>query len=192
MPSPKWTVEETEQLKTLWGNTPLTEISKQLGRSINSINHKASRLGITKRKARWTEAEIEFLSDNWGKYRLDTLCKKLNRSRNGVIDMAVRILQLGPSTQSQGRLTARCLADTLGVCNDTVLNWIKRHGLKARLKATHSIKKVYQIEMSDFWKWAEANQHRFDSMRFEKNTLGPEPAWMRDKRRDDFWKNRES
>lgn len=187
----KWSPQEIEQLKNLWGTATPEEIAQQLNRSVNGINHEASRLGISNRKARWTEEELEYLEENWGRYKLETLCKHLKRPKDGVIDMAVRVLALGPSTQNQGKLTARCLATAIGVCPETVFKWLNRHGLKHAKKVTRRSKKVYQIDLKDFWKWAETNQHRFDSMRFEKGILGPEPPWMKEKRREDFWRNKE-
>jgi len=188
--SSKWSESEVVRLKELWGTMKPDDIASLLGRTENSINHKASRLGIAQKKDRWTDDEIEFLSENWGKFKIETLCKKLGRTKYGVRDMAVRVLKLGPSTMNQGMFTGRQLANSLGVCNDTVSIWLKKCGLNHKLKITYNSLKVYQIDIKDFWKWAEKNQQRFDSCRFEKGYLGAEPEWMKEKRRSDYYVNR--
>ena len=43
----------------------------------------------------------------------------------------------------------------------------------------------YQIDIDDFWEWAEKNQWRFDSKNLELLMFGPEPKWMQEKRRQD-------
>ncbi len=187
--SKKWTEEETKTLIRLWDTMEVEGIAEKLGRSVNSVNHKASRLGISSPRAPWTEDEIDYLSNSWGKFKLETLCKNLGRSKYSVLDMAVRVLKLGPSTQNQGHLTGRCFAKNLGVSGWRVYEWIQKHGLKGRKMVTRAKRQVYQINVNDFWEWAEHNQHRFDSGMFEKNTFGPEPDWMKEKRRNDYWRN---
>lgn len=185
-PNRGWTEKEENKLITMWGKVPVEKISEKLDRTVNAINHKASRLEITKKSTRWTDEEINYLSDNWGKFTLKTLCQELGRTEYGVLDMAVRILELGPSKDNQGKLTARVLAEAIGVSPAVVFNWLKRHGLKGSLKATRKKRKVWQIDVSDFWKWAKENQDRIDASLFEWGVLGAEPDWMQEKRRKDI------
>lgn len=134
----------------------------------------------------WKPHEINFLEENWGKYKVSTLAKQLQRPENGVLLKAKR-LGLGPSKEGQGLLNANQLASALGVDRHAITDyWIAKCGLKAVRKATRAIYKFWLIDIKDFWKWAEDNQDKFDTRRFETHTLGAEPAWMKLKRREDM------
>ena len=55
-----WTKEEVHKLKKLYSKFCLCEVSEKMGRSIPSVQHKLTRLGLRKRK-RWTEEEFKVL-----------------------------------------------------------------------------------------------------------------------------------
>lgn len=134
----------------------------------------------------WRQHEVEYLSENWGKYKVSTLAKQLQRPENGIVLKAKR-LGLGPSNEGQGLINANQLSIALGVDRHCITDyWIAKCGLKAIRKATKESYKFWLIDIKDFWKWAEANQEKFDSRRFEYLTLGPEPGWMKTKRREDM------
>jgi len=42
-----------------------------------------------------------------------------------------------------------------------------------------------QVDIEEFWTWAERNQDILDFSRFEENALGMEPAWGKEKRKID-------
>jgi hypothetical protein len=133
----------------------------------------------------WMQEEINFLEENWGKRKVSTLSKQLNRSENGIVLKAKR-LGLGPSKENQGLLNANQLAVALGVDRHAITDyWIEKCGLRAVRKVTKELFKFWSINIDDFWKWAKDNQDKFDTRRFEQLLLGPEPAWMKDKRRLD-------
>ena len=54
--------------------------------------------------------------------------------------------------------------------------------MKYRCMKKNKVKVVY---LDDFWKWAEENKAFLDFSRFEKHALGKEPAWVKQKRRED-------
>lgn len=134
----------------------------------------------------WFDCETEYLEDNWGKLSVGTIAKKLGKSENAVILKAKRI-GLGPSISAQGKLNANQLADAIGVDIHAIIDyWIPKYGLRAVRKVTRLVNKFWLIDIKDFWKWAEKNQDKFDSRRFEPLSLGPEPKWMKEKRKADM------
>lgn len=53
------------------------ELAKRLGRSIDSVTHKLSRLGIARESYEWTEEKDNFLKDNIAKFSYRELAEKL-------------------------------------------------------------------------------------------------------------------
>lgn len=142
--------------------------------------------GVNEMPKSWSRGEIEFLQENWGKFTVAYLAKQLDRSVHGVILKAKR-MALGPSKENQGLLTANQLSVALGIDRHTVVDfWIERCNLRAIRKATRNVFRFYLVDANDFWKWAEENQEKFDSRRIEPLILGPEPPWMKQKRRADL------
>jgi hypothetical protein len=133
----------------------------------------------------WSEEEIDFLDENWGKYALKKLAKRLNRTETAIIVKAKR-LGLGPTKYNTEYMNARELSGALGVDMHVITDrWIPKYGLKARRKVTLKTFKFWRIKIEDFWAWAEYNQDKFNSRRFEQGTLGKEPGWMQIKRKRD-------
>jgi len=60
----KWLPEEIEALKKLYGKKKVREIARLLRRSPDSIEHKASELGL-RRPGYWSQEEIEILKENY-------------------------------------------------------------------------------------------------------------------------------
>ena len=138
---------------------------------------------ITRKK--WTKEQEEFLAEKWGKYSLPDLAKRLKRTPNAV-ELKARKLRLECTKLSQGLLTAQDLADAVKVCPHTVIEWwIRRYGLPAKKRVTRRSRQFWQIDITDFWKWAKQNQDKFDSRRIEPLVLGFEPEWMVEKRKAD-------
>lgn len=137
------------------------------------------------RAKNWTDDEDLWLEENWGKLDLNTLSVMLGRAEVGITLRAKRI-GLGPSKDGQGLLNANQLSKSLGIDRHCITDyWIPQCGFPAFKKVTKKVMAFWMIRISEFWKWAETNQDKFDSRRFEAATLGPEPEWMESKRAAD-------
>jgi hypothetical protein len=132
----------------------------------------------------WTAEEEDYLAESWGVIKIPTIAEELGRTEIAVISKAAK-MGLGHYYAAQGKLTANYLAIEVGVHVITVLNWIRKYGLKAIQKRVSKKRIHYQIDAEDFWKWAEQNQWRFDSKNLEPLVFGIEPEWMKEKRMRD-------
>jgi hypothetical protein len=126
---------------------------------------------------KYAAEELKTLREWVGHYPLSLIAKKLNRTAIGI---EVKLTRLGiTNTKNEsGCLTAGELARIIGVDRNTVIGWIKRHGLKSRNQITRH-KKVYTfIQTEEFWRWAFANKERVDFSKISRNSLPPEPEWL--------------
>lgn len=87
----KWSEEEIEILKKEYSKingknvtNVLEKLSKQLGRSKNSIRNKAYYLGITHKEKFYTDKEIMFLKENINKMTYDDIAIKLGKDKSNV------------------------------------------------------------------------------------------------------------
>lgn len=98
-----WTAEEVFILKVYCPLECSEALSKRLGRSVSSIQNKASKLGLKiKRKQmnlKWTKEMEFYLKRNAGKVKVSTLCRNLKVSRTAVRHKASR---MGVSLREKG------------------------------------------------------------------------------------------
>ena len=77
---PNYTIEEDNYILANYANMTQREIGEALGRDIKSIQHRAERLGIKKKKCkRWTKEEDEFIKSSYRKLKLTEVSIALNR-----------------------------------------------------------------------------------------------------------------
>lgn len=79
----KWTEDELIFLKNNYFNMTSEEISKVLGRNVNSINAKKDELGLLKMSF-WSKEEVDFLISNYKRMTYNELGKKLNKTEGSV------------------------------------------------------------------------------------------------------------
>ncbi len=136
---------------------------------------------------KWTEEEKEYLEEFWGIKSINAICVHLGRSVNAINVMRHR-LSLGPFLEAGGYITLHQLYIALGLgsatCSYKNKSWIENRGLPVKYK-TLSEKRVKVIYLEEFWKWAEKNRAFLDFSKFEENSLGMEPSWVKEKRRRD-------
>lgn len=136
----------------------------------------------------WTKEEDEYLNEYWGTKSVQAICKHLDRSENAIIVRASRN-KLGAFTESGSYITFYQLISALYNTKKVyAYTWTRelwqKNGLKMRLKkVNHS--KIWVVEISDFWDFAEKNRHLINFSRLEKNALGFEPPWVEEQRRLD-------
>ena len=139
----------------------------------------------------WTQEEKRYLEENWGTLSIGTIAKNLGRSKNGIEVMKNR-LGLGAFLDSGDYVTWKQLLDAIGMGGGygyKKISWIQNRDFPIHSKrvGSNSFKVVY---LEEFWEWAEKNRDLLDFSKFEENTLGMEPEWVKTKRRHDVERNR--
>ncbi len=184
-PSNIWQEEEIEQLKVLINEKkPVSEIANELNRTVNAIYQKAEKLGIPLNDI-WTEEEQELLKEMWGNIKIETISKKLNRNTKAIKHQAV-LMNLGSMiTNNYNHLTLTDLCEIFKISRDTIKStWIPR-GLVVRKKSLSKKKSYYLVPIKSLFTFLEKNQDIWDIHNLEKNSLGKEPKWLKEKRKQE-------
>ncbi|GAA4827856.1 hypothetical protein GCM10023310_00650 [Paenibacillus vulneris] len=132
----------------------------------------------------WTPQETEFLQDRWGTLSIKAIAKQLGRNINSVKLKASKI-GLGDPRMNFDGITVCQLGKALNREYSVVKSWIKRYNMPARKKIFCQESRVLVIGYDEFWKWAEQHKELMNFAKMEPNTLGPEPAWVKIKRKAD-------
>ena len=189
--SNEWTNEEIETLKLLSDKYHYSEIAKIMNKTENAIYIKARRLGITliQDRRKWTEEEETLLSDLWGTKSIETIAKTMKRTVFSLKVKAVR-MGLGPMVRNNYDLiTISDMCDLLSVTRDRITTtWINL-GLNLKKKKLTNNMAYYVITWNDLMAFLENNQNEWDSRCVEKNMLGTEPEWLKEKRIRDIEEN---
>lgn len=138
----------------------------------------------------WTRKEEKYLIENWGMVSISTIAKKLGRSENAVIVRKDR-LRLGAFLESGDYVTWNQLQHAIGCKGGSsykMKSWVANRGFPIHTKRVNnnSFKIVY---LDEWWIWAEKNRDLLDFSKFEENSLGLEPDWVKEKRKHDFEKS---
>ena len=139
----------------------------------------------------WTKQEEEYLAENWGSVSVSTLAKNLGRSENAIVVRKCR-LGLGAFLDNGDYVTWNQLLETIGHGHTNsykMKSWVQNRDFPVHTKRVNnnSFKVVY---LHEWWIWAEKNRDLLDFSKFEENTLGVEPDWVKEKRRHDIEKRR--
>ena len=100
--------------------------------------------------------------------------EKLNRSVASVKRKAAN-LNLNHYTDS---LSAKIVAKCFVVDVSVVIRWINKFDLPCK-KVVCGNQMRYLIEGEKFWKWAENNKDIINWAKYERQSLLPEPDWLR-------------
>lgn len=180
----KWTDEEDEQLLELLSSYSLFEIAGILERSTDAIYTHAISLGynIDIKHRNWTKEEEILLSDIWGTMSIENIAKKLNRTV-AAIKNRVHILGLGPQIENNyDGLKIQDIADMFKVNRNVILtSWVSL-GLKLNFRKRSNYSTYSYVEIKDLYEFLEKNPNIWDSRNLEKNILGLEPDWLKEKR----------
>lgn len=133
----------------------------------------------------WTKEEVDYLQEYWGVKSIKSIAKKLNRSVNAVKIKAQKIGLVDPRFSFDG-ITVNQLAIALKEDYRKVKNWIKVHDFPVKKRIFAIENRVLIVTYQDFWKWAESHKQLLSFDRLEENLLGPEPAWVKEKRKADI------
>jgi hypothetical protein len=139
------------------------------------------------RAKHWTEEEIEYLCEKWGTVSINGIANHLGRSI-GAVQLKAHKLGLSDARFSYDGITLNQLAIALNRSYSVLKNWIKSYDFPARKKVFCKEAKVWVVKYEDFWDWAEEHKSLLDFARLEPNLLGPEPEWVKEKRKADIIK----
>ena len=81
------------------------------------------------------------------------------------------------------------ISELLGVNINTVsVSWLSL-GLKYKIQKVSKSKSYKYVEIKDLYEFLQQNQNIWDSRNLEKNILGVEPNWLKEKRKLDKEQN---
>lgn len=179
-----WTKEEELQLLELLSNHSTFEISTLLGRSEEAVNVRAKKLGYDTdvKNRRWTRDEEDLLSELWGNKSIEYIANKLNRSYSSIYN---RVSQLGLGSSISNNydgLTIPEISTMFGVSASTILtSWVVL-GLIVTTRKISAFRFYSYVTIEHLYQFLETNQNIWDSRCLEKNILGIEPEWLKEKR----------
>lgn len=189
-----WTEDEYKLLEklTMIDKKSPKEIAEILGRTEDAIIIKINRRGLqiqTNDKRYWTDEEETLLSDLWGQEPVELIAKKLNRTVSSIKNK-VFLLGLGSAVNNNyNGLTIKEISELLGININTVsVGWIGL-GLKYKVQRISKSKSYRYVEAKDLCEFLKDNQNIWDSRNLEKNILGAEPEWLKEKRKLDREQN---
>ena len=140
----------------------------------------------------WTQEEDDYILDHAHRYSYDFMGEKLGRTARAVQN---RLIEINGADKREltGMITASDLADILKKDRSTITRYIKEKGLPAKrpilgYKGADMKRKLWLIDPETFWKWAEKNRELFNFYIVEKHALSPEPEWVDEQRKIDFYK----
>jgi len=137
-------------------------------------------------KKPWAHDEEERLCELWGGYGgIPRIAKTMGRSESA-IKIRARKLKLGPY-RNGGTLVSLLQVAKVIVGSENVAYSMKQweeHGLPIHKTRVQS-NTWKQVDIDEFWEWAEANKDILDFSRFEEDALGIEPKWVKKKRKVD-------
>lgn len=133
----------------------------------------------------WTATEMDYLSEKWGTVSLKGIAAHLGKSLDAIKLKAQRS-GLTDARFSGDGITINQLAKALNRQYSSLKYWYLEKDLPARKKVFCKSAKVLFISYPDFWEWAELNKTLMNFAEFKEYDLGPEPKWVKVKRRADL------
>ena len=178
-----WTGEEVERLKEMNETHSIEEIAEALNKTVAAVTLKINRLHLT-RPTVWTKEEEEFLKNNWGVLQIDIIADAIDRSLAAIRNKVSR-LGLLQSSEAGSLLKLADISEATGISVKQMKSW-KEDGLKIKTRYLSKHDKIYYIDVEDLFAFLELNQGEFDSRKIEPLILGPEPVWLKEKRKKDI------
>lgn len=134
----------------------------------------------------WTESDIQYIIRWWGNKPKCDIAKKLKRTIKSVMGMAYR-LDLGPQLGTRDGVTLNVLIRELyGGSRKANEKDYKRYMSSGApyFIVQYDKRRHYLVNLDKFWEWAEKNRNVYDLTKLEKYSLGKEPQWMLEYRRE--------
>lgn len=180
----EWTREEETELLELLSSYSSSDVAGLLERSEEAVIVKAISLGynIDSKHRKWTKEEEILLSDLWGTESIENIARKLNRT---VSSIANRVYILGLGSQIENNydgLRIQDISDLFQINRNVILtSWVSL-GLKLSFRKRSNYSVYSYVQINNLYEFLEKNQNIWDSRNLEKNILGTEPEWLKEKR----------
>lgn len=184
----RWTAEEDQYIAEHYKSDSVEDIAKHLNRSVKAVYMRAFRKKKKSSHA-WSEEEIEYLEEHYGKKSNLLIAKKLGRSVQAVEKKAARRM-LGRKDTADGLITFHALYTLLrgtAPCRKTK-EYLKRHGLRTYTYRLYNgiLCESELVNIDEFWKWAEQHRGIVSFAKLEENSLGLEPKWVKEQRKQEW------
>lgn len=133
---------------------------------------------------RWTKKETQYLYESWGSIFPETIAKKVGRTVTAVKYKAYKE-GLDDIRLHLNGVTVYQLSQVLNRSTSCVANYIKLYGLPVSYFRVSDKQRVKYITYDNWWKWAERNKEKIDFRDLERLSMGPEPKWVNEQRKQD-------
>ncbi|WP_129703773.1 MarR family transcriptional regulator [Priestia megaterium] len=183
----KWTTEQDTFLKENIDIMNNREIGNHLDKSPSSVATRIKILKLARKETlrRWTGQEDEYLLKYYGSKSLEHISRRLQRSIPALESRLSRLGVYGVRAYT-GNITVYELASCLQIDVHTIYKWIQKKELPHKITRAKT-RKFVGVKVSAFWKWAEQNKKLLNFSRIPRNTLLPEPDWVRKQRKYDYY-----
>lgn len=131
----------------------------------------------------WTKKQEKLLRENLGILTYDAIGKRLGKTGRAVRQKKIR-MELGNPKDILDYVAIKYLAKIIHSSVKTIKKWTKEKGLNVDYKTVAHVQVISRINITGFWKWAEKHQKLINWSEFEFESLGPEPKWTKEARRN--------
>lgn len=186
----QFTEEQIQYIKQNWGKESAGSIAKKFGCSWYILVKVAEQLGLsrppTKNDRLWSKEEEQMLKEMWGYAPIERIAKKLNRSLTAISVRADRLNLGAPKNNNLDYLLISQISNIFQISREQISRKWKNHGLKLYKIKLSEKKFVYGAKVEELLSFLENHQDFFDGRMIEEHILGPEPDWLKEKRKKDF------
>lgn len=182
-------LEESKLRQLAKKNKTLAEIADAVGRSEESCQNKARKLGVVINgiPRHWTVEDYETLRQLWGKTQLASIAKQLKRTKQAIISQA-RKLKLPPCYAcSEDILLADFCRDT-GISRFSVIEtFVPRYNFPIKSEKPGKKRFYYYVDSEHILEWMEKHQELYNASQIPIFYFGEEPEWLSRKRKADYY-----
>ena len=167
-------------------NFTIEELSETFGKSKRTLLKILKEIKMEYQNSRtWTQTQTDYLMENWGYKSIQKISEITGKSIVSVRNKARR-LGLGSMINNNDKLTISVIANIFNIDRNTIINVWQKKGL--HIRKIHLTKdKFYRVvTIEDLYDFLERNQDKWDSKNLEPKILGPEPEWLKLKRKLDY------
>lgn len=138
----------------------------------------------------WSHQEEELLLNYVGHLSFEEISKKLKKRSVSAVERKVERMGIANTQIMSGMVTVHHLSQILGISDKTIYRWADKHDFpihkkNLRNKGTRSFN---YVSVSEFWNWAANHKNRINWFKVEPLVLIPEPDWVEQRRKEDFYK----
>ncbi len=122
----------------------------------------------------WTKQEEQYMLKKYVRQLIKRTAQKLNRTE---VSVKRKAAQLGIN-KHMDLFGIRTFAECFGVDNSVVLRWVQKFKMPVTIYRFDN-RNHYDIDLDEFWKWAEEHKELINWSKYECGSLALEPDWVR-------------